>query len=154
MSQGVDVSGLFSEIVKACATVDIVQKKLVYVFLCSYATLNPELSLLVINTLRKDCQDRSKSYGPQPSPEEHDQPQVRRGSTVTLEETLYIQITKESLIVLDRLPSLVEYVEQPLTAGLRDRAACVRRVAVLGWAKLHNLQPNSEIGNILILKLY
>lgn len=45
-----------------------------------------------------------------------------------------------------RLPSLVEYVEQPLTAGLRDRAACVRRVAVLGWAKLHNLQPSSEIG--------
>lgn len=57
MSQGVDVSGLFTEMVKACATVDIVQKKLVYVFLCSYATLNPELSLLVINTLRKDCQD-------------------------------------------------------------------------------------------------
>lgn len=57
MSQGIDVSGLFTEMVKACATVDVVQKKLVYVFLCSYATLNPELSLLVINTLRKDCQD-------------------------------------------------------------------------------------------------
>ncbi|KAL1020490.1 hypothetical protein UPYG_G00000750 [Umbra pygmaea] len=57
MSQGVDVSGLFSEMVKACATVDIVQKKLVYVFLCSYASVNPELSLLVINTLRKDCSD-------------------------------------------------------------------------------------------------
>lgn len=57
MSQGVDVSGLFSEMVKACATVDLVQKKLVYVFLCSYAALNPELALLVINTLRRDCQD-------------------------------------------------------------------------------------------------
>lgn len=57
MSQGVNVSGLFSEMVKACATVDVVQKKLVYMFLCSYASLNPELSLLVINTLRKDCQD-------------------------------------------------------------------------------------------------
>lgn len=45
-----------------------------------------------------------------------------------------------------RLPSLVEYVEQPLTAGLRDRAACVRRVAVLGWAKLYNLQSGSDIG--------
>lgn len=51
------MSGVFTEMVKACATVDIVQKKLVYVFLCSYATLNPELSLLVINTLRKDCED-------------------------------------------------------------------------------------------------
>lgn len=53
-----------------------------------------------------------------------------------------------SVTVCPRLPSLVEYVEQPLTAGLKDRAACVRRVAVLGWAKLHNLQPKSEIGRM------
>uniref|UniRef100_A0A3Q3F5Y4 Adaptor related protein complex 4 subunit beta 1 n=1 Tax=Labrus bergylta TaxID=56723 RepID=A0A3Q3F5Y4_9LABR len=119
MSQGVDVSGLFSEMVKACATVDIVQKKLVYVFLCSYAALNPELSLLVINTLRKDCQD------PNPMVPHH-----------------------------TRYPPLVEYVEQPLTAGLRDRAACVRRVAILGWAKLYNLQPTSEIDASVVNELY
>ncbi|KAM9350378.1 AP-4 complex subunit beta-1 [Symphorus nematophorus] len=126
MSQGVDVSGLFSEMVKACATVDIVQKKLVYVFLCSYAALNPELSLLVINTLRKDCQDPN--------------PMVR-------------SLALRNMTNL-RLPSLVEYVEQPLTAGLRDRAACVRRVAVLGWAKLHNLQPSSEIDAAVVNELY
>ncbi|XP_037629648.1 AP-4 complex subunit beta-1 [Sebastes umbrosus] len=126
MSQGVDVSGLFSEMVKACATVDIVQKKLVYVFLCSYATLNPELSLLVINTLRKDCQDPN--------------PMIR-------------SLALRNMTNL-RLPSLVEYVEQPLTAGLKDRAACVRRVAVLGWAKLHNLQPKSEIDAAVVNELY
>uniref|UniRef100_A0AAX7VNH4 AP complex subunit beta n=1 Tax=Astatotilapia calliptera TaxID=8154 RepID=A0AAX7VNH4_ASTCA len=126
MSQGVDVSGLFSEMVKACATVDVVQKKLVYVFLCSYATLNPELSLLVINTLRKDCQDPN--------------PMVR-------------SLALRNMTNL-RLPSLVEYVEQPLTAGLRDRAACVRRVAVLGWAKLHNLHPSSEIDAAVVNELY
>ncbi|XP_071774830.2 AP-4 complex subunit beta-1 isoform X1 [Centroberyx gerrardi] len=126
MSQGVDVSGLFSEMVKACATVDVVQKKLVYVFLCSYASLNPELSLLVINTLRKDCQDPN--------------PMVR-------------SLALRNMTNL-RLPSLVEYVEQPLTAGLRDRAACVRRVAVLGWAKLHNLQPNSDIDAAVVNELY
>ncbi|XP_035500466.2 AP-4 complex subunit beta-1 isoform X2 [Scophthalmus maximus] len=126
MSQGVDVSGLFSEMVKACATVDIVQKKLVYVFLCSYATLNPELSLLVINTLRKDCQDPN--------------PMVR-------------SLALRNMTNL-RLPSLVEYVEQPLTAGLKDRAASVRRVAVLGWAKLHNLQTNSEIDAAVVNELY
>ncbi|XP_008302261.1 AP-4 complex subunit beta-1 [Stegastes partitus] len=126
MSQGVDMSGLFSEMVKACATVDVVQKKLVYVFLCSYATLNPELSLLVINTLRKDCQDPN--------------PMVR-------------SLALRNMTNL-RLPSLVEYVEQPLTAGLRDRAACVRRVAVLGWAKLHHLQPSSEIDAAVVNELY
>ncbi|KAM4562386.1 AP-4 complex subunit beta-1 isoform 1-T2 [Odontesthes bonariensis] len=126
MSQGVNVSGLFSEMVKACATVDVVQKKLVYVFLCSYATLNPDLSLLVINTLRKDCQDPN--------------PMVR-------------SLALRNMTNL-RLPSLVEYVEQPLTAGLRDRAACVRRVAVLGWAKLHNLQPSSDIDAAVVNELY
>ncbi|XP_061591537.1 AP-4 complex subunit beta-1 isoform X2 [Cololabis saira] len=126
MSQGVNVSGLFSEMVKACATVDVVQKKLVYIFLCSYATLNPELSLLVINTLRKDCQDPN--------------PMVR-------------SLALRNMTNL-RLPSLVEYVEQPLTAGLRDRAASVRRVAVLGWAKLHNLQPSSDIDAAVVNELY
>ncbi|XP_023197210.1 AP-4 complex subunit beta-1 isoform X2 [Xiphophorus maculatus] len=126
MSQGVDVSDLFSEMVKACATVDVVQKKLVYVFLCCYAHLNPELSLLVVNTLRKDCLDPN--------------PMVR-------------SLALRSMTNL-RLPSLVEYVEQPLTAGLRDRAACVRRVAVLGWAKLHNLQPGSEIDGAVVNELY
>lgn len=126
MSQGVDVSGLFTEMVKACATVDIVQKKLVYVFLCSYATLNPELSLLVINTLRKDCQDPN--------------PMVR-------------SLALRNMTNL-RLPSLVEYVEQPLMEGLKDRAACVRRVAVLGWAKLHNLQSPSEIDATVVNELY
>lgn len=126
MSQGVDVSGLFSEMVKACATVDIVQKKLVYVFLCSYATLHPELSLLVINTLRKDCQDPN--------------PMVR-------------SLALRNMTNL-RLPSLVEYVEQPLTTGLKDKAACVRRVAVLGWVKLHHLQPSSEIDPTVVNELY
>ncbi|KAK7930477.1 hypothetical protein WMY93_006872 [Mugilogobius chulae] len=126
MSQGLDVSALFPEMVKACATVDIVQKKLVYVFLCSYASLNPELSLLVINTLRKDCQDAN--------------PMVR-------------SLALRNMTNL-RLPGLVEYVEQPLTSGLRDRAACVRRTAVLGWAKIHNLQPDTETDAAVVNELY
>uniref|UniRef100_A0A672I501 Beta-adaptin appendage C-terminal subdomain domain-containing protein n=1 Tax=Salarias fasciatus TaxID=181472 RepID=A0A672I501_SALFA len=56
--------------------------------------------------------------------------------------------------VLRVIRYLVEYVEQPLTAGLRDRAACVRRVAVLGWAKLHHLQPDSEIDAVVVNELY
>uniref|UniRef100_A0A665UV31 Beta-adaptin appendage C-terminal subdomain domain-containing protein n=1 Tax=Echeneis naucrates TaxID=173247 RepID=A0A665UV31_ECHNA len=61
---------------------------------------------------------------------------------------------RNTILKVIRLPSLVEYVEQPLTAGLRDRAACVRRVAVLGWAKLHNLQTNSEIDAAVVNELY
>lgn len=66
-------------------------------------------------------------------------------AVLTVKQVCY-DISCELLLLFcgPRLPSLVEYVEQPLMAGLRDRAACVRRVAVLGWAKLHNLQPHND----------
>ncbi|XP_037592945.1 AP-4 complex subunit beta-1 isoform X3 [Cebus imitator] len=57
MTQGLDMSGVFMEMVKASATVDIVQKKLVYLYMCTYAPLKPDLALLAINTLCKDCSD-------------------------------------------------------------------------------------------------
>lgn len=57
MTQGVDVSSVFMEMVKASATIDIVQKKLVYLYMCTYAPLKPDLALLAINTLCKDCSD-------------------------------------------------------------------------------------------------
>ncbi|XP_069797620.1 AP-4 complex subunit beta-1 isoform X2 [Narcine bancroftii] len=57
MTQGLDVSALFMEMLKASATVDIVQKKLVYLYMCTYASLKPDLALLAINTLQKDSTD-------------------------------------------------------------------------------------------------
>ena len=44
---------------QAGATTEVVQKKLVYLFLCNYAESNSELSLLTVNTLVKDTQDRN-----------------------------------------------------------------------------------------------
>ncbi|KTG31404.1 hypothetical protein cypCar_00014595 [Cyprinus carpio] len=46
------------------------------------------------------------------------------------------------------MPGMTEYIEQPIVAGLRDKASYVRRVAVLGCAKMHSLEPNTEIGCI------
>lgn len=44
------------------------------------------------------------------------------------------------------MPGMPEYIEQPIVAGLRDKASYVRRVAVLGCAKLHSLQPYTDMG--------
>lgn len=41
-----------------------------------------------------------------------------------------------------------EYVQQPLLNGLRDRASYVRRIAVLGCAKVHRLQGDTEVGEL------
>ena len=50
---------IFTLNMQAGATHDLVQKKLVYLYICSYAASNPDLALLTVNTMRKDCQDRS-----------------------------------------------------------------------------------------------
>ena len=44
---------------QAGATTDLVQKKLVYLYLSNYAEANSEVALLTVNTLQKDCQDRN-----------------------------------------------------------------------------------------------
>ncbi|ETE63663.1 AP-4 complex subunit beta-1 [Ophiophagus hannah] len=83
MTQGVDVSSVFMEMVKASATIDIVQKKLVYL-----------------------------------------------------------------------MPGIQEYIQQPILNGLRDKASYVRRVAVLGCAKMQKLQGDYEVDGALVNELY
>ncbi|XP_053313518.1 AP-4 complex subunit beta-1 isoform X2 [Spea bombifrons] len=126
MTQGVDVSSVFMEMVKASATVDIVQKKLVYLYMCTYAAHKPDLALLAINTLCKDCSD--------PNP-------MVRG------------LALRSMCNL-RMPGIHEYIQQPIYNGLRDKASYVRRVAVLGCAKLNMLQGDMEVDGGIVNELY
>uniref|UniRef100_A0A8D0BA69 AP complex subunit beta n=1 Tax=Salvator merianae TaxID=96440 RepID=A0A8D0BA69_SALMN len=126
MTQGVDVSGVFMEMVKASATVDIVQKKLVYLYMCTYAPQKPDLALLAINTLCKDCSD--------PNP-------MVRG------------LALRSMCSF-RMPSIQEYIQQPVLNGLRDKASYVRRVAVLGCAKMQKLQGDCEVDGAMVNELY
>lgn len=126
MTQGVDVCSVFMEMVKASATVDIVQKKLVYLYMCTYAPQKPDLALLAINTLCKDCSD--------PNP-------MVRG------------LALRSMCNL-RMPGIQEYIQQPVQNGLRDKASYVRRVAVLGCAKLHTQQGDMEVDGAIVNELY
>ena len=48
-------------IIQACVTNDIVQKKLVYLYICTCAQSNSELALLTVNTLVKDA---TEDYNP------------------------------------------------------------------------------------------
>lgn len=48
-----------------------------------------------------------------------------------------------------RMPGVQEYIQQPILNGLRDKASYVRRVAVLGCAKMHNLHGDSEVGKVI-----
>eukprot|EP00003_Mantamonas_plastica_P008438 TRINITY_DN1738_c0_g1_i1.p1 TRINITY_DN1738_c0_g1~~TRINITY_DN1738_c0_g1_i1.p1 ORF type:complete len:160 (-),score=11.96 TRINITY_DN1738_c0_g1_i1:275-754(-) len=57
MTQGIDVSGLFPDMVLASYTKDIVCKKLIYLYLVNYASSNAEMAIMAVNTLCKDCND-------------------------------------------------------------------------------------------------
>ncbi|XP_042318832.1 AP-4 complex subunit beta-1 isoform X2 [Sceloporus undulatus] len=53
-----------------------------------------------------------------------------------------------------RMPGIQEYIQQPILNGLRDKASYVRRVAVLGCAKMQKLQGDCEVDGALVNELY
>lgn len=54
MTLGIDVSRLFTEMMLAIETRDLVVKKMVYLYLCTYARQKPDLAIMCINTLQRD----------------------------------------------------------------------------------------------------
>ncbi|XP_052188596.1 beta-adaptin-like protein A [Diospyros lotus] len=111
MTIGIDVSSLFSEMVMCSATSDIVLKKMCYLYVGNYAKCNPDLALLTINFLQRDCKDMD--------------PMIRG-------------LALRSLCSL-RVTNLVEYLVGPLESGLKDGNSYVRMVAVIGVLKLYHI---------------
>ncbi|KAL5729250.1 hypothetical protein ACHQM5_002226 [Ranunculus cassubicifolius] len=117
MTIGIDVSSLFSEMVMCSATSDIVLKKMCYLYVGTYAKGNPDLALLTINFLQRDC---------------HDEDPMIRG------------LALRSLCSL-RVANLVEYLVGPLGLGLKDKSSYVRIVATTGVLKLYCISSNTCI---------
>lgn len=117
MTIGIDVSSLFGEMVMCSATSDIVLKKMCYLYVGNYAKGNPDLALLTINFLQRDCKDED--------------PMIRG-------------LALRSLCSL-RVANLVEYLVGPLGSGLKDNNSYVRMVAVIGVLKLYHISASTCI---------
>ncbi|GAU14185.1 hypothetical protein TSUD_307450, partial [Trifolium subterraneum] len=117
MTIGIDVSSLFGEMVMCSATSDIVLKKMCYLYVGNYAKVNPDLALLTINFLQRDCKDQD--------------PMIRG-------------LALRSLCSL-RVANLVEYLVGPLGSGLKDNNSYVRTVAVIGVLKLYHISATTCI---------
>jgi AP-4 complex subunit beta-1 len=126
MTLGIDVSRIFGEMIMAANTKDLVQKKMVYHYLCSYAAQKSDMAILAINTLQNDCRDEDP---------------MTRG------------LALRSLCSL-RLPNMTEYVMLPIRKGLNDPSPYVRANAVTGVAKLFRTCPESVKGSDLVDILY
>ncbi|KAL0216085.1 hypothetical protein P9112_008269 [Eukaryota sp. TZLM1-RC] len=108
MTLGIDLSPLFSKLIMMASSRDPVEKKLVYLYLCNYAESSPDLAMLVVNTLLKDCSDGDPAT---------------RGFAL------------RQLCNL-RASTVIEYIHDPIKTGLTDRSSYVRRTAVLGTLRL------------------
>nr|GLL38109.1 beta-adaptin-like protein A isoform X2 [Ipomoea trifida] len=115
MTIGIDVSSVFSEMVMCSATSDIVLKKMCYLYVGNYAKNNPDLALLTINFLQRDCKDED--------------PMIRG-------------LALRSLCSL-RVANLVEYLVGPLGSGLKDSNGYVRTVAAIGVLKLYHISAST-----------
>lgn len=115
MTIGIDVSSVFGEMVMCSATSDIVLKKMCYLYVGNYAKVNPDLALLTINFLQRDCKDAD--------------PMIRG-------------LALRSLCSL-RVTNLVEYLVGPLGAGLKDSSSYVRMVAAMGVLKLYHISAST-----------
>jgi vesicle coat complex subunit len=114
MTLGIDVSRLFTEMMLAIESRDLVIKKMVYLYMTTYATSNPTLAQMCTNSLCKDCS--------------HDDPMVRG-------------LALRSLCSL-RLPDMVEYMREPIRRALLDQHAYVRKTGVFGVLKLIHLEKS------------
>uniref|UniRef100_A0A7S4RGM6 AP complex subunit beta n=1 Tax=Alexandrium monilatum TaxID=311494 RepID=A0A7S4RGM6_9DINO len=122
MTLGIDVSPLFSEMVMASATTDLVQKKMVYLYLVNYAESNSDLAILAVNTLQKDCRD--------------DDPMIRG-------------LALRSLCSLNLL-NMVEYLQPAVQRALEDVNGYVRKTAVIGVLKVFHISKSAVLDSDLL----
>ncbi|GFH24116.1 B2-adapt-app_C domain-containing protein [Haematococcus lacustris] len=127
LAAGMDMSSLFPSMT-SCANLspdDIVLKKMLYLYITHYAAQTPDLALLTINQLHKDCIDQD--------------PTVRG-------------LALRSLCSL-RVNNYMEYVTSPVLAGLDDRHPYVRRTAVIGVLKIYHSDASVVMNTGMVERL-
>ena len=112
MTLGVDVSRLFADVALLSSTNDIVQKKMIYLYLTNYAESNSDQALMAINTFFKDC----KRTNPDPK---------IRG------------LALRNLCSL-RFSGVFEYIQPAISETINDPDPYVRRTAIIGLIKLYH----------------
>ena len=129
MTLGVDVSKLFTDMVLISHTTDIVQKKMIYLYLINYVETNQEQALMAINTFCKDCKRTSNP-----------DPKIRG-------------LALRNLCSL-RFSGAIEYIQSAIQDGISDPDPYVRKTAVMGIIKLHRYSKSLVLGTSFVNSLY
>ena len=108
------MSRLFTEMCMASYTNDLIQKKMIYLYLGNYAETNPDLAIMAINTFLKDFK--------------HQDPKIRG-------------LALRSLCHL-KFDGLYEYLQPAIIESLRDMDPYVKKTGILGTVKLFYMKPD------------
>ena len=127
MTVGKDVSSLFTQVLKCVETDDLELKKLVYLYIINYSKAQPDLTLMAINTFRKDSTEKVNPLIRSLA--------VRTMGCIGIEEML-------------------EYLLGPLADAMNDEDAYVRKTAAMCVAKVYEINPQkiSDLGILDKLK--
>ncbi|KAK6524466.1 AP-3 complex subunit beta [Arthrobotrys megalospora] len=115
MSRGVDCSEYFADVVKNVASPTLEIKKLVYIYLLTYAESEPDLSLLSINTIQKALTDQN---------------QVVRAMAIRVMSGI-------------RVPVISQIVALGIKRCVTDMSPYVRKAAALAIPKCYRLDPST-----------
>ncbi|KAJ3429320.1 ap-4 complex subunit beta-1 [Anaeramoeba flamelloides] len=126
MNKGVNVSDLFNEMIKASQTTDLVQKKLINLYLLTHSSSHPETAIMAVNTFIKDTENHS--------------PFIRG-------------LALRSMSSLNNT-ELLEYITPQVIKLLGDNSGYVRRIAVMSVVKLWRLDPKALDIEQVKFKLY
>jgi AP-1 complex subunit beta-1 len=113
MTEGKDVSMLFTDVLNCMQTHNLELKKLVYLYVMNYAKTQPDRAILAVNTFQKDASDPN--------------PLIRALAVRTM-----------GCIRVDKI---TEYLTQPLALCLKDTDPYVRKTAAVCVAKLYDINP-------------
>ncbi|KAK6511190.1 AP-3 complex subunit beta, variant 2 [Arthrobotrys musiformis] len=115
MSRGVDCSEYFADVVKNVASPTLEIKKLVYIYLLTYAESEPDLALLSINTIQKALTDQN---------------QVVRAMAIRVMSGI-------------RVPVISQIVALGIKRCVTDMSPYVRKAAALAIPKCYRLDPST-----------
>ncbi|KAK6540428.1 AP-3 complex subunit beta, variant 2 [Orbilia ellipsospora] len=115
MSRGVDCSEYFADVVKNVASPTLEIKKLVYIYLLTYAESEPDLSLLSINTIQKALTDQN---------------QVVRAMAIRVMSGI-------------KVPVISQIVALGIKRCVSDMSPYVRKAAALAIPKCYRLDPST-----------
>ncbi|KAH0793568.1 Adaptin N terminal region family protein [Histomonas meleagridis] len=121
MRAGENVQPLFSDMLCCAKTNDLELKKLVYLYLVSYSSTEPEQSIMIVNTFIQDAVDEN--------------PLVRALAVRTMCRI--------------KIESVAEHMIVPLKKALQDEHPYVRKTAAISVVKLYEIIPEAiENSNI------